>query len=150
MSRQIKELEAKVTTQQKKVAQMLSDNEFGLLSEDGKKLSMQQLCDMAGIARSTLYLWKKESFDFVELENAYSEHMLTAHRSEVYGLLVKGMRGHNGIPSSKMIELYLKHYGLLTDRSVVTEEREVSRPRKTDAEIAREIDQLNKLVNGEG
>lgn len=149
MSQRIKRLEEKLSAQERHAAQLLADNQFGLLSEDGKKLSMQEIADKVGIARSTLYEWKKNK-KFVALENEYAEHMLNAHRSEIYGLIIKGARGHNGIPSSKMVEIFMKHYALLTDKQVIEDNREEEdRHRKSDAEIAREIDELNKLINGE-
>lgn len=151
MSKRMKELEKKLTPQQVNACRLLSDNEFGLLSpEDGKKLSKQEVSEKIGIVRSTLYEWLKIPA-FVELMNEYSEHTLNAHRSEVYDLLMKGIRGHNGIPSSKMLELYLKHYALLTDKSIIENISDDDRmSKKSDSEIAKEIDELNKLINGEG
>ncbi|ECV7489953.1 hypothetical protein ZW30_25035, partial [Salmonella enterica subsp. enterica serovar Muenchen] len=57
--------------------------------------------------------------------------------------------GANGIPSVKALDLFMRRYGLLTDRTVVEDMRDtVETRRKTDEEIRAEIDELNAMIDG--
>jgi hypothetical protein len=57
--------------------------------------------------------------------------------------------GANGIPSVKALDLYMRRYGLLSDRTIVEDARsQVEEKRKTDDEIRKDIDELDALVNG--
>ncbi|WP_028546246.1 phBC6A51 family helix-turn-helix protein [Paenibacillus taiwanensis] len=150
MSRHRKALEAQLTPQQRRAAQLTVDNEWAeLLTEDGKKRPQQDIADDLGIARSTLYEWKAMEA-FVDYINYLADKQLESMRSEVNVAIMKSIRGGaNGIPSVKALELYMRRWGLLTDRSVVEDKREATESRrKTDEEIRSDIDALNDLVNG--
>ncbi|MNR50141.1 hypothetical protein D3C85_1696160 [compost metagenome] len=71
-------------------------------------------------------------------------------RSEVYVQLMRAIRGGaNGIPSVKALDLYMRRYGLLTDRTVVEDTRStIEEKRKTDEEIRSEIAELDDMLNG--
>lgn len=150
MSRQRKALEAQLTEQQRRAAQLIVSNEWGeLLGEDGKKKTMQELADEIGIARSTLFEWKSQEH-FAAYVNYLAERNLDAMRSEVYVQLMRAIRGGaNGIPSVKALDLFMRRYGLLTDRTVVEDMRDtVETRRKTDEEIRAEIDEMNAMIDG--
>lgn len=150
MSRQRKALEAQLTPQQRKAAELLVSNEWGeLLGDDGKKKTMQELADEIGIARSTLFEWKSQE-GFAAYVNYLAERNLDAMRSEVYVQLMRAIRGGaNGIPSVKALDLFMRRYGLLTDRTVVEDMRDtVETRRKTDEEIRAEIEGLDAMING--
>ncbi|MCK6076260.1 phBC6A51 family helix-turn-helix protein [Paenibacillus silvae] len=151
MSRQRSVLEAQLTVQQRKAAQLLVSNEWGeLLSEDGRKKSMQEVAEEIGIARSTLYEWKAQEH-FIDYVNYLTDINLRGMQSEVNVALMKAIRGgNNGLPSVKAIDLYMRRWALLSDRTIVEDRREDNASkRKTDEEIRREIAELNDLVDGE-
>ncbi|RAI96859.1 putative insertion element HTH domain-containing protein [Paenibacillus pabuli] len=151
MSRQRNVLEAQLTVQQRKAAQLLVANEWGeLLSEDGRKKSMQELAEEIGIARSTLYEWKAQEH-FIDYVNYLTDINLRGMQSEVNVALMKAIRGgNNGLPSVKAIDLYMRRWALLSDRTIVEDRREDNASnRKTDEEIRRDIAELNDLVDGE-
>lgn len=151
MSRQRNVLEAQLTVQQRKAAQLLVSNEWGeLLSEDGRKKSMQELAEEIGIARSTLYEWKAQEH-FIDYVNFLTDINLRGMQSEVNVALMKAIRGgNNGLPSVKAIDLYMRRWALLSDRTIVEDRRdEIASNRKTDDEIRRDIAELNDLVDGE-
>lgn len=151
MSRQRNVLEAQLTGQQRKAAQLLVANEWGeLLSEDGRKKSMQEVAEEIGIARSTLYEWKAQE-PFLEYVNYLTDINLRGMQSEVNVALMKAIRGgNNGLPSVKAIDLYMRRWALLSDRTIVEDRRdEIASNRKTDEEIRKEIEELNELVDGE-
>ncbi|MBY0158184.1 hypothetical protein H0178_20705 [Cytobacillus firmus] len=150
MSRQRKVLEAQLTPQQQRAAQLIVNNEWAeLLNEDGKKRTMKELADELGIARSTIFEWKAQE-GFAAYVNYLTERQLDAMRSEVYVQLMRAIRGGaNGIPSVKALDLYMRRYGLLTDRTVVEDAREsIETKRKTDEEIRKEIAELDAMVSG--
>jgi hypothetical protein len=151
MSKQRSVLEAQLTAQQRKAAQMLVANEWGeLLSEDGRKKSMQELADDIGIARSTLYEWKAQE-RFIDYVNYLTDINLRGMQSEVNVALMKAIRGgNNGLPSVKAIDLYMRRWALLSNRTIVEDRRdEITNNRKTDEEIRRDIAELNDLVDGD-
>lgn len=151
MSRQRNVLEAQLTVQQRKAAQLLVANEWGeLLSEDGRKKSMQEVAEEIGIARSTLYEWKAQEH-FIDYVNYLTDINLRGMQSEVNVALMKAIRGgNNGLPSVKAIDLYMRRWALLSDRTIVEDRREDNASnRKTDEEIRRDIAELNELVDGE-
>ncbi|GIP21067.1 phBC6A51 family helix-turn-helix protein [Paenibacillus sp. J22TS3] len=150
MSRQRKVLEAQLAPQQQRAAQLIVNNEWAeLLNEDGKKKTAQELADEIGIARSTFFEWKAQEA-FAAYVNYLTERQLDAMRSEVYVQLMRAIRGGaNGIPSVKALDLYMRRYGLLTDRTVVEDTRNViEERRKTDDEIRNEIAELDDMLNG--
>lgn len=150
MSKQRRTLEAQLTPQQQRAAQLIVNNEWAeLLNEDGKKRTMKELADEIGIARSTLFEWKAQEA-FAAYVNFLTERQLDAMRSEVYVQLMRAIRGGaNGIPSVKALDLYMRRYGLLTDRTVVEDAREtIETRRKTDEEIRAEIAELDAMVSG--
>ncbi|MNV42228.1 hypothetical protein D3C71_1338970 [compost metagenome] len=150
MSRQRKVLEGQLTPQQQRAAQLIVNNEWAeLLNEDGKKKTAQELADEIGIARSTFFEWKAQE-TFGAYVNYLTERQLDAMRSEVYVQLMRAIRGGaNGIPSVKALDLYMRRYGLLTDRTVVEDTRStIEEKRKTDEEIRSEIAELDDMLNG--
>ncbi|AKG35638.1 phBC6A51 family helix-turn-helix protein [Paenibacillus durus] len=149
-ARQRKVLEAQLTPQQRKAAQLTVNNEWAeLLNEDGKKKTAQELADEIGIARSTYFEWKAQEV-FGAYVNYLTDLQLSAMRSEVNVQLMKAIRGGaNGVPSVKALDLYMRRYGLLTDRTIVEDTRQtVEDRRKSDDEIRAEISELDAMING--
>lgn len=145
-----KTLEAQLTVQQRRAAQLIVQNEWAeLLNEDGRKKTMQEVADEVPIARSTLYEWKSiEAFG--AYVNYLTDQQLDAMRSEVNVALMKLIRGGaNGIPSVKALDLFMRRHGLLTDRTVVEDTREhIEHRRKTDDEVRKDIADLDAMLNG--
>lgn len=148
-SKQRRQLEAELTPQQRKAAQLIVDNDWSELTmEDGKKRTMQEIADDVPCARSTLYEWRAQEA-FSDYVNYLADVRLSAMRSEVNVAVMKLIRGGaNGIPSVKALDLYMRRWGLLTDRTVVEDSREFAETRtKTDDEIRKELDELDALLS---
>lgn len=152
MSKLRKQLEAQLTPQKIQAAHLLVLNEWAdIIGDDSiKKRTMQEIADEVGCSRSTLTDWRTEEH-FTAMLNYLAERQLDAMRSKMYTQLVRAaMGGANGIPSTRALDLYFRHYGLLTDRhEVVTNERELAGQRKSDDEIQRELAELDRMVNGD-
>lgn len=143
-------LEAQLTGQQKRAAELLVANEWAELTEYGRKKTMQELADEISIARSTLYEWKaNESFsDYV---NYLTDKQLESMRGEVNVGIMRLIRGGaNGIPSVKALDLYLRRFALLTDKTIVEDTRDTVLTRqKTDEEVRKDIAELDAMIYGE-
>ncbi|WFF76443.1 phBC6A51 family helix-turn-helix protein [Bacillus velezensis] len=142
MSR-MKELEAKLTLQQRKAAQIVASNE--VTPEDGNKRSQDALAEEIGVSRMTLYRWRFQNPTFIEYMNLIADDMLSGHRSEVYGQIMKLIRGPQ--PSVKAIELYLRRHGLLTDRQITSTETDGGT--RSNEDIAKEIEELADIIGEE-
>ncbi|MEC2215045.1 phBC6A51 family helix-turn-helix protein [Bacillus velezensis] len=142
MSR-MKELEAKLTLQQRKAAQIVASNE--VTPEDGNKRSQDALAEEIGVSRMTLYRWRFQNPTFIEYMNLIADDMLSGHRSEVYGQIMKLIRGPQ--PSVKAIDLYLRRHGLLTDRQITSTETDGGT--RSNEDIAKEIEELADIIGEE-
>lgn len=120
MSKRKRQLEAALTPQKQKAAQMIVNNDWAAIThEAGRKKTMQDIADDLGIARSTLYEWKAEE-DFVAYVNYLTDVQLSAMRSEVNVAIMRAVRGgNNGQPSIKALELYMKRFALLQNVDIV-------------------------------
>ncbi|MGG1600949.1 phBC6A51 family helix-turn-helix protein [Paenibacillus naphthalenovorans] len=137
-----------LTAQQKKVAQMLVDNEFGLLSEDGKKLPVDTVAEMGGIAKSTVYEWKKKP-EFRAHMNELADGALDSNRAEVYAAIMKLVRGGaNAVPSVKALDLYMRRFGLLTDKHLIETGEDVRRREISPEERQQALDKLDRMLDG--
>ncbi|ODB76063.1 phBC6A51 family helix-turn-helix protein [Bacillus velezensis] len=142
MSR-MKELEAKLTLQQRKAAQVVASNEVA--PEDGNKRSQDELAEEIGVSRMTLYRWRFQNPVFIEYMNLLADDMLSGHRSEVYGQLMKLIKGPQS--SVKAIDLYLRRYSLLTDRQITTNEADGGA--RSNEDIEKELEELADIIGEE-
>ncbi|MEC2233913.1 phBC6A51 family helix-turn-helix protein [Bacillus subtilis] len=142
MSR-MKELEAKLTLQQRKAAQVVASNEVS--PEDGAKRSQAELAEEIGVSRMTLYRWRFQNPTFIEYMNLLADDMLSGHRSEVYGQLLRLIKGPQ--PSVKAIDLFMRRHGLLTDRQVTTTETDGGS--RSNEDLEKEIDELDDILGKE-
>jgi hypothetical protein len=138
MSR-IKELEAKLTLQQRKAALILVENE---IIEGGNKKTQEEIASEIGVDRITTYRWRTQNPVFIEYMNLIADDMLSSHRSEVYSQLLKLIRGSQ--PSVKAIDLFMKRYGLLTERQITSTDD--SSNSRSDADLAKELEEIDDLL----
>lgn len=144
-SKRLRELESKLTMQQRKAALMVVEKE---LSPDSPVFgkSYLDIAEEVGVHKNSLYNWRTQNKVFIEYVNLLADDFLSSHRAEVYRHLMTAVRsGANGNPSIKAIDTYLKRFALLTERQV-TEEADTSDSRK-DEDIAKEIVELDALLD---
>ncbi len=138
--RRLKELEAKLTTQQQKAAFLLVEND---LRDNGDKRTQEDIAEEVGVTYKTLWTWRKQNRNFIDYKNEIADDFLSEYRSGVYGQLLKLINGPQ--PSVKAIDLYLKRFGLLTEKQVnITEDSSGSR---TNEDLAKELEDLDDLLN---
>jgi hypothetical protein len=133
-----KELEARLSLQQRKAAFLLIENE--LEPDGGQTKSQDDLAEEIGCSRMTLYRWRTQNKTFIEYMNLLADDLLSSYRGRVYRRLMQSI--DTSQPSIKAIDIYMKRHGLLTDKTVV-ETTEYSR---TNEDLAKEMDELDKIL----
>jgi DNA-binding MurR/RpiR family transcriptional regulator len=143
MAKSKRQLEAKLTAQQRKAALLLVENEL-TDNSDAEKKSQDEIAEEVGVGRMTLYRWRTQNDDFRDYKNLLADDFLSEQRAYVYKQLMKSIGGAQ--PSIKGIDLFLRRHGLLTDR-VVTED--TTGNTNSNEDIAKETEELDKLLNEE-
>ncbi|WP_353854800.1 phBC6A51 family helix-turn-helix protein [Bacillus sp. Bos-x628] len=138
MSR-LKQLEAQLSFEKRKAAQLCALNE--IMPEGGEKKTQTQLAEELGMSRMGLYRWRTQDPVFIEYMNLLADDMLSSHRSEVYGQLLKLIKGSQ--PSVKAIDLFMKRFGLLTEKQVITDNTTES---QSSADILKEAELLDSIL----
>jgi hypothetical protein len=123
MSKRLKALEAKLDARKRKAAYLLVENE---LRDTGEKRTQEDIAEEVGVSYKSLWEWKTKDQVFIEYKNALADDFLSEKRAYVYGQLMKLIGGSQ--PSVKALDLYLRRFGLLTEKQVtITEEAGGSR-----------------------
>ncbi|MEK5308321.1 phBC6A51 family helix-turn-helix protein [Bacillus sp. FSL M8-0326] len=141
MSR-IKQLEAQLSFEKRKAAQACALNE--IMPEGGEKKTQEQLAEELGMSRMGLYRWRTQDPAFIEYMNLLADDMLSSHRSEVYGQLMRLIKGQQ--PSVKAIDLFMKRFGLLTEKQIITDSTTAD---ESSADIQKEAEALDDLLKEE-
>lgn len=139
-SKRLKELESKLTAQQQKAAFLLVEND---LRSNDEKRTQEEIAEEVGVTYKTIWEWRKKNRNFIDYKNEIADDFLAEYRSGVYGQLLKLINGSQ--PSVKAIDLYLKRFGLLTEKQVnITEDNSGSR---SNDDLAKELEELDDLLN---
>jgi hypothetical protein len=138
----LKALEAKLTEQQKKAAYMLVENDLKS-NRDPLKLTYEQIADEIGVSYKTIWSWRTQNRNFIAYKNEISDDFLSDKRSRVYGQLLKLIEGEQ--PSVKAIDLFMRRFGLLTEKQItVTEDGSSSR---SNEDLSQELKELDDLLD---
>lgn len=136
------DLKDALSTQQVMAAHLLVANEFA-----GKeKKTQDELAEEIGVSRQTLHKWRTDNADFIRYQSALTDMKLDSYRSLVDSrlmTLIERGPSNNGIPSIKAIELYYKLSGRLVERKEITTNTQTDKPRMTQEEIAKGLEELN-------
>jgi hypothetical protein len=138
----LKALEAKLTEQQKKAAFMLVENDLKS-NKDPLKLTYEQIAEEVGVSYKTIWSWRTQNRNFIAYKNEIADDFLSDKRSRVYGQLLKLIEGEQ--PSVKAIDLFMRRFGLLTEKQItVNEDASGSR---SNEDLKRELAELNDLLD---
>jgi hypothetical protein len=140
----LKALEAKLTEQQKKAAYMLVENDLKS-NKDPLKLTYEQIADEIGVSYKTIWSWRTQNRNFIAYKNEISDDFLSDKRSRVYGQLLKLIEGEQ--PSVKAIDLFMRRFGLLTEKQIIATE-DASGSRSND-DLQKELEELDDLLKDE-
>lgn len=137
--RRMKALEAKLTAQQRKAAYLVVENE---LLPTKERRTKEEIATEVGVTYKTIWSWSTRNRDFIEYKNAIADDFLETEREAVYSNLMQLIKAPQ--PSVKAIDLYLRRFGLLTEKQVVTTEN--GEGAHTDADLERELGELEELL----
>ena len=138
----LKALEAKLTEQQKKAAFMLVENDLKS-NKDPLKLTYEQIAEEVGVSYKTIWSWRTQNRNFIAYKNEIADDFLSDKRSRVYGQLLKLIEGEQ--PSVKAIDLFMRRFGLLTEKQItVNEDASGSR---SNEDLKRELEELDDLLD---
>jgi hypothetical protein len=142
MSRRMKALEAKLDARKRKAAYLLVENE---LRETGEKRTQEDIAEEVGVSYKTIWSWKTTDQVFIEYKNALADDFLSEKRAFVYGQLLKTISGPQ--PSIKGIDVFMRRFGLLTEKQVIATE-DTGGSRSND-DLAKELEELDDLLKDE-
>ena len=141
MSKRLKALEAKLDARKRNAAYLLVENE---LRETGDKRKQEEMAQYPfGVTSKTIWEWKTKDPVFIEYKNALADDFLSEKRAYVYGQLMKLIGGSQ--PSVKALDLYLRRFGLLTEKQVMVSEESGST--RSNEDLARELAELDDLLD---
>ncbi|SDZ04947.1 Helix-turn-helix of insertion element transposase [Thermoactinomyces sp. DSM 45891] len=133
-----KQLEAKLTAQQRRAAILLVENEL----ETENKKTYEEIAEEVGITRMGLYKWRTQNRAFIEYKNLLADDILSSMRPLVYKQLLRTIMGSQ--PSIKGIDIFMRRFALLTDKQV-TEDHGSSEKRSNEA-IQKELEELDSML----
>jgi hypothetical protein len=139
MSKRLKALEAKLDARKRKAAYLLVENE---LRDTGEKRTQEDIAEEIGVTYKCLWEWKTKDQVFIEYKNALADDFLSEKRAYVYGQLMKLIGGSQ--PSVKALDLYLRRFGLLTEKQVITNEDNGGS--RSNDDLASELAELDDLL----
>lgn len=141
------QLAEQLTVKQQQAVYALLDNEMKPFKE---RKTQEELADELEVNRMTLYRWRKQNQAFIEFKKEAAKDYL----GDAVGLfaqsLISSMKGTNGAPSQKALDLYAKMMGFISNDHKIEVTQGGAR---TDEELAKELDELDSLLNdvdGEG
>jgi hypothetical protein len=139
-SKRLKELGEKLDVRQREAALALVANE---MTENTEKRTQEEIAAQFGITYKTLWSWRTQNKTFIAYKNELADDFLADKRAFVYSQLLKSISGPQ--PSIKGIDLYLRRFGLLTDKTVV--ENQDGTPQRSEDAIKQQLAELDGLLD---
>src|SRR6185312_8144596 len=135
------QLAEQLTVKQQQAVYALLDNEMLPYKE---RKTQDALADELEVNRATLYRWRKQNQAFIEFKKEVAKDYLGDEVGLFAQSLIASMRGTNGAPSQKALDLYAKMMGFIkTEHSVEITQGNA----RTDEEIAASIAELDALLD---
>lgn len=134
-----KALEARLDPRQKIAALLVVERE---MTDETERKSYDEIADEVGVSRQALYKWRTQNKTFIDYVNLLADDFLESKRARVYNRMMKLIDSDQ--PSVKALDLYMRRFGLLTDKSVV-ETKDGAGGRGND-DIAKELAELDEML----
>jgi len=132
-------LEAQLGPKKIEAAILLVQLQQGSDAEDAPK-QMSEIAERVGVSNKTVWEWRK-TMEFTEYLNILTDFVLVQQRGVVNKRLMQLIDTKQ--PSVKAIELYMKRFGLLTERHE-TVTNEVKRY-ETNEELQESLEKLEQM-----
>lgn len=135
------QLAEQLSMKQQRAVYMLLENETLPTAE---QKTQQEIADELGVTRKCLWEWRKKNQAFIEFKKEVAKDYLGDEVGLFAKALISSMKGTNGAPSQKALDLYAKMMGFIkSEHSVEVTQGGV----KTNEELAQEIAELDALLN---
>lgn len=134
------QLAEQLTVKQQKAVYLLLDNEMLPYKERRKQ---EEIAAELDVDRATLYRWRKQNQAFIEFKKEVAKDYLGDEVGLFAQALINSMRGTNGAPSQKALDLYAKMMGFIKSEHSVEITQGGAR---TDEELAAELAELDEML----
>lgn len=134
------QLAEQLSVKQQKAVYLLLDNEMLPYKE---RKTQEELAVELEVDRATLYRWRKQNQAFIEFKKEVAKDYLGDEVGLFAQALITSMRGTNGAPSQKALDLYAKMMGFIKNEHSVEVTQGGAR---TDEDIAASIAELDALL----
>lgn len=141
------QLAEQLTVAQQKAVYLLLDNEMKPKSE---RLTQEEIAKEVGYDRATVYRWRTENQAFIEFKKEVAKDYLGDAVGVFASQLIASMKGTNGAPSQKALDLYAKMMGFIkNEHSIEVSQGSARTDEDLQSELAALDEQLAEL-SGEG
>lgn len=106
------QLEEQLDARQIRAAYLLIENEL-LSRTDPDYKTQEEIAKEVGVRRESLWRWRKQDQTFIEYRKEIAKDYLGDSVNIFVDALIRSMRGTNGVPSMKALDLYAKHIGFI-------------------------------------
>jgi len=105
--------------------------------------TQQEIADELGITRKCLWQWRKQNQAFIEFKKEVAKDYLGDEVGLFAKALIDSMRGTNGAPSQKALDLYAKMMGFIKSEHSIEVTQGGAR---TDEELTAELAELDAML----
>src|SRR5690625_2265444 len=135
------QLAEQLTLAQQKAVYLLLDNETLPTKE---RRTQEEIANEIGVDRATLFRWRKQNQAFIEFRKEVAKDYLGDAVGIFADALITSMKGTNGAPSQKALDLYAKMMGFITNDHKIDITNGSAR---TDEELAKELAEIDTLLD---
>lgn len=141
-------LSEQLDVRQQRAVYMLIENEM-LPKTDPEYKTQEEIAEAVGVDRTTLWRWRKQDQAFIEFKKEVAKDYLGDAVGVFAKQLIASMKGTNGAPSQKALDLYAKMMGFIKNEHSVEVTQGGRSTEDLQAELAALDEQLAEL-NEEG
>lgn len=126
---------------QQRAVYMLIENEM-LSRTDPDYKTQEEIAEEVGVDRATLWRWRKQNQAFIEFKKEVAKDYLGDAVGVFTKQLIASMKGTNGAPSQKALDLYAKMMGFIKNEHSI----EVTKGGRSEADLEAELAALDEQL----
>lgn len=134
-------LSEQLDIRQQRAVYLLIENEM-LSRTDPEFKTQDQIAEEVGVDRATLWRWRKQNQAFIEFKKEVAKDYLGDAVGIFTKQLIASMKGTNGAPSQKALDLYAKMMGFITNDHKL----EVSQGGRSTEDLQAELASLDEQL----
>lgn len=134
-------LSEQLDVRQQRAVYMLIENEM-LPKTDPEYKTQEEIAEAVGVDRTTLWRWRKQDQAFIEFKKEVAKDYLGDAVGVFAKQLIASMKGTNGAPSQKALDLYAKMMGFIKNEHSV----EVTQGGRSTEDLQAELAALDEQI----